>query len=124
MEQKKQKQQKRKVEFTLPWPPSINNYYGRRKDGGKYLKATARNYLESMPWEIKRQCGQVKLKGKVKVNYVFATPSQGKHDISNLYKALDDVMERSGIIENDNDIYRGNSEKYDRGTVTITVEEI
>lgn len=118
------KESKKRVEFTLPWPPSINNYYGRRKDGGVFLKPKTKKYLEYTPWLIKSKCKNIKFDGKVKVNYIFATPDKGKHDIGNLYKAIDDSIEKAGLIKNDNDIVRGDTQKYEPGTVTITVEEI
>jgi Holliday junction resolvase RusA-like endonuclease len=116
--------QKKKVEFTLPFPPTINDYYGNRKGGGRYLNPKAKNYLEKMPMVIKSLTKRVKLKGKIKIDYLFACPDNRKHDIGNLYKGLDDAIEKSGLIENDNDIYRGKTEKVYPDTVRLIVEEI
>lgn len=120
---------KKKVEFTLPWPPSINDYYGRGKYGQKYLKPRARKYLEHTPWIIKKQIGSLKFDTRVEIRKIFCPPDKRRRDEDDHLKALNDSMTKSGVIKDDSyrELKYGESdwiEPKKPGHVKITLEEM
>lgn len=134
----------KRVEFMLPWPPSVNNYYkdlyckkrkikiasyhNRDKKKNKALKPHAVKFFRDACYLIKQQCGcTTKFLGKVKVDYLMCPPDHRKHDTGNLRKALDDSLWKSGLIKDDNDGIKFSEEKIAPeypGWVRVTVEEI
>lgn len=123
---------KKKVEFTLPWPPSINNYYGRNKKK-VYLKPQVRKYFEDCRWLIYKQLwdfGEISKKvitGKAKVLRDLYPPDKRKRDEDNIVKALNDTLMKSGLIKDDSQIVMATNIKHEPkkpGYVKITLEEI
>ena len=113
---------KKKVEFILPWPPSINNKYygtGKRKitkvvGGRVYIKTVSskfptkkvKKYIEDCTFEIHRQCkGIPKFFGAVKILREYYPPRKGIWDEGNYLKALDDALKESGVIVDDSTKY-------------------
>ena len=90
--------QKKKVEFTVPWPPSINDYYGHGKNHQVFLKPRAKKYLEYTPWVIRSQCKE-KFNKRVKITKTWCPPDKRRRDEDNHLKALNDVLTKSGIIK-------------------------
>lgn len=135
---------KKKVEFMLPWAPSINNYYKdirRKKDKirlasyhkrdkrkNKALKKHVVKFFDDAYYLIKHQCGcTTKLHGNIKVDYLMCPPDNRKHDTGNLRKGLDDALWKSGLIEDDNDILQVNEKKIAPeypGWIKVIVTEI
>jgi len=137
---------KKKVSFTLPFPPSINNKYyghGTRKVtkviGGKvfvktvsskFPTAKVKKYIEDCTFEIHHQCkGIPKFYGAVKILREYYPPRKGIWDEGNYLKALDDALKISGVIVDDSTKYLKpqapvfhNPQK--PGFVRITLEEM
>lgn len=136
---------KKKVSFTLPWPPSINNkYYGHgtkkivKKLGNKiYLKTVSTKfpttkvtkYINKTAWaEIKRQ-KVPKFYGAVKILREYYPPRNGIWDEGNYLKALDDALKVAGVIPDDSTKYLKPQapvfhSPQKPGFVKITLEEI
>jgi crossover junction endodeoxyribonuclease RusA len=102
------------VRFSLPWPPSVNNYWepvsrpvkpGSRKyrawlilsDRAKEYRILAINAmrLQRVP------CG--KLTGLLRIHVTCFPPDLRDRDLDNLLKGLLDSMAHAGIIRNDAD---------------------
>lgn len=101
------------VTIRLPWPPSVNHYYGRSKNGHVYLKEAGRLYRRKAATEFAR-LGWPRLEGKVRVHLVLSPPDQRKRDIDNIrkavYDALSDRKGHWGIIADDADIVADGAE--------------
>lgn len=136
--------EKKKVEFILSWPPSINNkYYGhgtkkiaRVAYGKVYMKTVSTKfptkkitrYIKTAVTEIKQQ-KVPKFFGAVKILREYYPPRNGIWDEGNYLKALDDALKISGVIVDDSTKYLKpqapvfhNPQK--PGFVKITLEEI
>ena len=37
-----------KINLTLPYPPSVNHYYGNRTNGGKYIKSKGQQFRSAV----------------------------------------------------------------------------
>jgi len=100
------------IEFYLPYPPSVNNYYVRTKYGtmiGKAGKAYRQRIIES----VQEQLGPMDpLAGSLYVAIVLFPPDNRKRDLDNTQKALLDAITHSGVYVDDSQIdqlsiYRG-----------------
>jgi crossover junction endodeoxyribonuclease RusA len=120
---------KKRIEFTLPWPPSINNYYGRGKHGQVYLKPTVKKYFEYVPWLIKKQTKNFKFENQIEIKKIFCPPDKRRRDEDDHLKAINDALTKSGIIKDDSyrELKYGTSkwiEPKKPGYVKIIMEEI
>lgn len=87
----------------LPVPKS--NRYIRRKGGGVFKPPRVVNWEVRAIWELREQYKGEPIDYEVSVDIVLILPNKRKRDIDNMLKSLWDVMERAGIIKNDNLIY-------------------
>lgn len=93
---------KLRVEFTLPWPPSVNQMYCRNKKK-VYLAPKARKFYEDCKWYLLKQfnCRLPKFENKVKMFIEFFPRRNGGWDASNHFKALEDAIVKIGMIKDD-----------------------
>lgn len=120
------------VSIRLPWPPSVNHYYGRdRKSGHVFLKEAGRLYRAKAGSEFAR-LGWPRLNGRVRVNLILIPPDARRRDIDNIRKAVYDAISdrrgHRGIIADDADIREDAAAFADpdgaAGGVHITITEI
>lgn len=119
---------KKKVEFTLPWPPSINNYYVRASNGRVFLKRKVKSYFEQCVFEVYTQIGKINtMYGKVKVLRDLYPPDKRRRDEDNVVKALNDILMKCKFIADDSQIKKATNVMHNPqkpGFVKITLEEI
>ena len=87
----------------LPVPKS--NRYIRRKGGKVFKPPRVVNWEARAVWELREQYDGNPIDYEVSVEIVLILPNRRKRDIDNMLKSLWDVMEKAGIIKNDNLIY-------------------
>ncbi len=86
-----------------------NRQYRQRKGGGFYLDPKFKEYQDFVVGTKKRcgwlaQWGNYNFKGKTYVRPTFYFPDRRYGDTDNYLKTLGDMLQKSGIIENDKDI--------------------
>jgi crossover junction endodeoxyribonuclease RusA len=94
--------------YTLPWPPSVNRYY-RAVNGRNILSAEGRRYKTVAVAELLKQrahwfenhFGNV---SRIKITFRVTPPDRRKRDLSNLLKAIEDVMTHAGVWGDDSQI--------------------
>lgn len=95
---------KKKVSFTLPWPPSVNKRLGHtRKNKRMFLTHYFKNYFADAKIAIIQQ---LKYKNKIiteKVNQIltFYPPDKRRRDNDNYTKAVNDGIKNAKVIEDD-----------------------
>lgn len=105
------------IQLELFCPPSINNYYGRRKTGGVYIKAAGVKYRQDVAL-IVRHAGIEPLEGDLIMEIDFYPPDRRRRDWDNILKCLCDSLESDekrqycGAYYNDNQIVKGTVEKF------------
>jgi crossover junction endodeoxyribonuclease RusA len=89
------------IEVTLPWPPSINHYFGYA--GGRvYLKQKGRDYRKAVQEQIELQLDDLKtITEPCKVKIEAWMPDRRIRDIDNICKALLDALTKAGVWEDD-----------------------
>ncbi len=88
----------------IPVPKS--NRYIRTKGGKVFKPPRVRNWEARAMWEITSQYKGEPLEYKLSVEIELILPNHRKRDIDNMLKSLWDILERAGVIKNDNQIYR------------------
>ena len=90
------------IKLSLPFPPSVNHYWGQfgkqrfiGKKGKEFRLAVAEACLEE---EVQA------LDGPLSVHITLCPPDKRTRDIDNVIKPLLDAMEHAGCFENDNQI--------------------
>jgi crossover junction endodeoxyribonuclease RusA len=91
--------------LQLPWPPTINHYYGTTRGGKRYLTPQAKAYREEVCLMLRRRSEP--FQGPVAVSIVARPPNRLVRDLDNLLKALLDAITHSGAAwVDDSQIHR------------------
>lgn len=114
------------ITVTLPYPPTINHYYGNLKNGGKYIKKPGQIFRQSV-WAQVLPMKLKPLSGNIALRLDIYPPDRRKRDIDNINKALFDALEHAKVYENDAQIKMVTSIKHDfdgEGRVEVIVDEM
>lgn len=111
-----------KKEFSLPWPPSVNHYWFRNKNGSMRIGEAGLAFRNNVGIICK---GAQKLSGRLRIDVRAFPPDNRRRDIDNLGKAVFDSLQHAGVIEDDNQfddirIRRGAVQKPGRLIVEIS----
>lgn len=94
--------------ITLPFPPTVNHYWGHRAAKGrvfKYIKAQGKKFRADVIEKLKeyRDFCENNFFGKPSLSVtVYVNQSdRRRRDIDNLSKALLDALEHAGVYEDD-----------------------
>jgi len=121
----------RRLEFSLPFPPTINTYWRHVVTGKRaatILSEDARAYRKAVAQHVIAQhVARNSLTGKLAVEITVFPPDRRDRDIDNLPKGILDSLKHAGVIRDDADIddlriTRATVVK--GGAVRITVSEI
>lgn len=86
------------VDLMLPWPPSVNHYWQRNRNGGMHISAEGQKFRS----DVIENCRDYKgVKGRVSVKVFANPPDKRKRDLDNIFKALLDALGHAGMIEDD-----------------------
>lgn len=88
--------------LELPFPPSINNYYGARGNT-RFLKPAGKLFREQVAWYVKSR-KVAKLEGRLSVVVRLMPPDKRRRDVDNSSKALLDALMHAGCFEDDSQI--------------------
>ena len=91
------------IEFTLPWPPSVNRYW-RTYQGRMLISEEGRAYRLRVEAQVFVQRARKNLKGALKVEIEAWRPDKRKRDLDNLLKATLDAMSHAGVYADDSQI--------------------
>jgi len=108
---------KSEVNLVIPWPPTVNHYWGQRHGGrGRYIKAAGLRFRTRVKELIEVSGITLKLYGctNIKVAAVASAPDRRERDLDNLWKATLDALQHAELYRSDGLI---NSNHMDRGPV-------
>ena len=115
----------KEIEIHLPWPPTVNSYYGHkltRKQVITYVKKKGVDYRNAVEAEVVEQVGYLELDEPILLEVILYPPDARKRDLDNYMKALLDACTHAKLWEDDSlidqlHIYRGR--KKPQGLVTL-----
>lgn len=100
------------VRLDLPYPPSINHYYGRNRSGGVRIKAAGRAYRFQVIILVKQLLKDHEtLTGNLFVSILMYPPDKRRRDIDNVLKALLDALQHAKVYKDDSQIHQLNIAK-------------
>lgn len=89
--------------FDLPWPPSVNDYWGNGGRGRRYLKKKAREFREAVVC-MNKTPAEYKMLGDLEIDVILIPPDARKRDIDNFMKGPLDALRHAGVYEDDSQI--------------------
>ena len=109
--------------ITLPYPPTVNNYYTVAR-GRKILSKKGRAYkMEALGWLMEQNAPKGR-EGAYSVSIYVMPPDKRRRDIDNLIKPLLDSLVEYGVIPDDSMIFDLRIQRFDSvkgGKVEMTV---
>ena len=87
--------------LVLPFPPTINSYYGRTSRGVVYIRKAGRAFRLSAMEVIQMQACGICLDYPLHLEVVLYPPDKRKRDLDNYMKPLLDSLTHAGLIEDD-----------------------
>lgn len=113
------------IELHLPWPPTINSYYGHRAVKRRiipFIRKAGVKYRKLVEEVIVEQVGYLRLEDALHLEVVLYPPDVRRRDLDNYMKALLDACTHACLWEDDSQIdqlviYRGR--KKAQGSVTL-----
>jgi crossover junction endodeoxyribonuclease RusA len=107
------------IEVVLPYPPTVNHYWGRKHhvrrvfEKGKWKdKVICQNFIKREGEIFHKQVENIlqyyrkkePYTGNVRLEVDIYPPDKRKRDTNNLLKALEDSLQKSKVIADDNQI--------------------
>lgn len=89
---------------ALPFPPSVNNYYGitcNARIPHKYIKERGRLYREEVVKIIKEKELELRANVPLYVHVTLTPPDNRVHDIDNILKCLFDSLSHANFWDDD-----------------------
>ena len=90
--------------ITLPWPPSVNHYWRRSKNGMMHVSAEGLAFREAVGWNALQQNAPKQLTGDLIVDIEAFMPDKRRRDLDNILKALLDALTHAGVWLDDSQI--------------------
>jgi crossover junction endodeoxyribonuclease RusA len=112
------------LELTLPYPPSVNTYWGFHGHR-RFLTARAVNFKKAVDYWV--SISGVRFgKERLSVTIITYAPDRKKRDIDNIVKPTLDALVQAGLFDDDSQVdhlvvKRGNIIKGGKTTVYVGV---
>jgi len=90
------------IELNLPWPPSVNHYWGQFGKR-RFIAKKGVDFRAAVLQACQEQAVQP-LEGRLAVHVTLFPPDKRKRDIDNILKSLLDACEHAGCYASDSQI--------------------
>jgi crossover junction endodeoxyribonuclease RusA len=90
------------IQLQLPYPPSVNHYWGQ--SGNHRFIGKKGKEFRARVMDAVNEAGIEALEGRLAVHIALFPPDRRKRDVDNVLKSLLDACEHAGCYENDNQI--------------------
>ncbi len=98
------------IEITLPWPPSVNQYWRHPSSGplaGRHLiSEQGRAYRAKVTAQVWNEKQAHKLAERLAVSILCYPPDRRRRDLDNILKAALDALVFAGVMLDDSQIDR------------------
>jgi crossover junction endodeoxyribonuclease RusA len=103
-------------------PVPKTNRYVRKRNGAVFIPPRVKNWEVRALWEIRNQWNGEPIDRKISVDITLILPNHRKRDIDNMLKSLWDLLEKAGVLKNDNLIYEVRTvKKVERGKEGVLI---
>jgi len=94
-----------RFEVLLPWPPTVNRIW-RRSGNRMHRSVTYEAWRQEAAEALRRVSPPKSIPGSVSVELRLYGPSRRSYDIDNRAKAVLDLLEAEGVVEDDSQVDR------------------
>src|SRR6056297_3429442 len=116
------------IGLTLPWPPSVNHYWKRNRNGGVRVGVAGVRFRDEVMFAALQQLKPLRsLSGPVSVSIVACQPDRRRRDLDNLLKSTLDALTAAKIYGDDSQIHELDirwGKRVDGGRLDVTVREL
>lgn len=91
------------IQYTLPWPPSVNNYWRRYKDR-YFISAKGQKYRKDIHQLCHEAANVFRADDRLCVTIEAYPPDKRRRDLDNILKSLLDSMQHAGLYDDDSQI--------------------
>lgn len=88
--------------IRLPWPPSVNHYWGHR-GSRRFLSPKVRAWKREATVLV-RAARKVTFSGPVAVTLFLYPPDRRRRDLDNIVKAVLDALVSGGLLKDDSQV--------------------
>jgi crossover junction endodeoxyribonuclease RusA len=90
------------IQLELPYPPSVNHYWGQ-SGKQRFIGKKGKEFRARVMNEV-TEAGVQPLEGRLSIHVALYPPDRRKRDLDNVLKSLLDACEHAGCYENDSQI--------------------
>ena len=111
------------MELTLPWPPSVNNYWMHTRRN-VYISARGKAYRGDII-EATQGCGRFGADARLEVSITAYPPDRRRRDIDNLLKCTLDSLEHAKVFQDDSQVdklYIERGQGFPGGQLEVRIE--
>lgn len=111
--------------YTLPWPPSVNDYWGHTRTGRTFIYKSGVEFRDRVI-AIAAGSGEP-MEGRLEVFVEVYPPNRRRRDLDNVLKAILDGLEHAGVYKNDGQIDRLHVDRcsvVEGGAVCVSVHRL
>lgn len=94
------------IRLELPFPPTVNNLFINAAKGRGRFPSPQYKLWRKIAGEMILAQGRHSIRGRVTLSIAIARPDRRRRDISNLIKAVEDLLVEMGVIEDDSLVER------------------
>ncbi|GDN20868.1 TPA: RusA family crossover junction endodeoxyribonuclease [Escherichia coli] len=89
-----------RIEFVLPYPPTVNTYW-RRRGSTYFVSKAGERYRRDVALIVRRQRLKLNLSGRLAIKIIAEPPDKRRRDLDNILKAPLDALTHAGLLIDD-----------------------
>ena len=92
-----------RIEFVLPYPPTVNTYW-RRHGNTYFISEAGKRYRRDVALIVRQQWLKLNLSGRLAIKIIAEPPDKRRRDLDNILKAPLDALTHAGVWQDDGQI--------------------
>ncbi|GCH02967.1 phage endonuclease RUS [Escherichia coli] len=89
-----------RIEFVLPYPPTVNTYW-RRRGCTYFVSKAGERYRRDVALIVRQQRLKLNLSGRLAIKIIAEPPDKRRRDLDNILKAPLDALTHAGLLIDD-----------------------
>ncbi|MUN33233.1 RusA family crossover junction endodeoxyribonuclease [Escherichia coli] len=89
-----------RLEFVLPYPPTVNTYW-RRRGRIYFITRVGQRYRQDVALIVHQQRLKLNLSGRLAIKIIAEPPDKRRRDLDNILKAPLDALTHAGLLIDD-----------------------
>lgn len=89
-----------RIEFVLPYPPTVNTYW-RRRGSTYFVSKSGERYRRDVALIVRQQRLKLNLSGRLAIKIIAEPPDKRRRDLDNILKAPLDALTHAGLLIDD-----------------------